>query len=270
MSDLDDVCNALVGMVSGYVYPNGTASPSVTGNGVRIYQGWPVPQQLDTDIAASICHVSVYPRPEEKNTTRYPKDWQPVSLNTPTIAVSVVGQQIQFAGNIPPANNPHNLMAAVNNLPYVYAVQPTDTMQSAVASLAALIAAAVPGTTSAGLTIQVPPSAIIQRALVGVQGVSASEIRRQERLFQIGIWADTPASRTLLAQAIDPQLANIEFFTMPDQFSARLIYKMSRMSDEFQKQAIYRRDLFYTVEYATTLAQPTTQITQVDVNLAGS
>ncbi len=265
MADLDDVCNVLVSMVSALVYPNGIGAPSITGNTIRVFQGWPIPQQLDADLAAGISQVSIYPGLQEKNTTRYLREWQTVTQNTPTLSMVVVGQTVTIAGTIPSPNNPHNVMIAVNHVPYVYAVQPTDTLASIATSLAALI-----GATSAGPVVTVPATAQITVARIGITGTSAMEVRRQERLFQLSIWCSTPAQRTTIAAAIDPAFAVTEFITMPDQFAARLLYKNSRMSDNEQKQGLYRRDLFYTVEYATTQIVTNSQVLQIQVNVSGS
>ena len=97
MADVSDVCNALVTLAAQAVYPNGTGQASIANTGVRLFQGWPLPQQLDADLKAGVCQVSVYPRPEERNTARYPQDWQQRTLNTPTLA-SFSGSDPQLTG----------------------------------------------------------------------------------------------------------------------------------------------------------------------------
>jgi hypothetical protein len=169
VADLDDVLNAFVTLCQSALYPNGVPGGSVAGIPVKIFPGWPIPQDLNKDIAAGKAQVSVYARPEEKNTTRYPKQPQ-------------------------------------------------------------LLAMGAGGTTGQNIT----------------------EVRRQERLFQLVIWAPSPQARTAIVNVIDPLLADTIRFTLPDQSSARLIYKGSPISDIVEKANIYRRDLLYTVEYATT------------------
>ncbi|MFD2271831.1 hypothetical protein ACFS07_13365 [Undibacterium arcticum] len=102
MADLTDVGSALVALIAQTVYPNGTGQASVANTGVRIYQGWPNPQQLDADLKLGICHVSVYPRTEERNVTRYSKDWQQLSVNTPTLTLTISGQTVTVGGTVPP------------------------------------------------------------------------------------------------------------------------------------------------------------------------
>lgn len=268
MADISDVANTLVGLAAVAVYPSGTGQPSVTGAAIRVYQGWPIPQSLDADLKVGCCHVSVFPRPEERNVSRYPQDWQTKTVNAPTLTASIAGQAITIAGTIPPTNNPHNISVLVNGKPYVYAVQSTDTLASIATALSALISVGVPGTTSAGAVVTVAAAGRIAAARVGVTGTAIRELRRQQRLLQITVWADTPGHRDAAAQAIDVSLAAINFLTLPDATAGRLIYKSSTVTDDYQKDKLYRRDLFYTVEYATTQTETETQITQEVFNVS--
>ena len=99
MADLIDVENALVTLIAATVYPNGTGQPSIVpgGAGVAIYPGWPLPADLDADMAAlgagtgGKLHISVYPRPEEHNVTRFQKDWQQQQVPAPTLTAVANG-----------------------------------------------------------------------------------------------------------------------------------------------------------------------------------
>lgn len=266
MADLSDVLNSLVTLAAAAVYPGGTALPSVCGTGVRIYAGWPNAQQLDVDLANAMCHVSIYALPGERNMTRYAPAWQPATLNTPTLTLAAAGQTVTVGGTIPTAANPHVLSIGVNGVPAVYLVQPADTLASIAAALAALITGAV----ATGAVVTLAANARIGFARVGVTGTSIREVRRQERQFQIGVWADTPARRDTLARSIDAALAFLTFVTLPDLSQGRLIYKGTNNLDKFQKDRLYRRDLNYSVEYATTQTETETQITQEQVNTSAA
>lgn len=267
MADLSDVESALVALIAQTVYPNGTSQPSAAGIPVKVYAGWPTQSQLDADLAAGTAHVTVFPRAEERNTTRYSKDWQGLSTSTPTLTLTVAGQTITVGGTVPPAGNPHNVSVLANGQSFAYAVQPTDTLTSIATALATLIAAGIAGTTSSGAVITLPSSARIAAARVGVTGTLIREIRRQERVFQLTVWADTPAHRDAVAQPVDVALAATQFLTLSDQSAARLIYKSCIITDLLQKAKLYRRDLLYIVEYATTQTATATQITQEQINL---
>lgn len=268
MADLVDVENELVQLIASTIYPNGTSQASVTGVPTTIYVGWPTASNLDADLAALAIgggkmHVTVFPLDAERNTTRYPRAWQQVQAPAVTLTLTQAGQQVTVGGTV---STPQNVVLMVGYKPYVYAVQATDTLASIAASVAALIS----GATAAGAVITVPNSLLITAARVGAAGTNIMEVRRQERVFQITVWADTPAHRDAAAQAIDVALAQMEFITLADQTAARLIYRGSFVDDMVQKANLYRRDLRYSVEFATTVTETDTQITQTQLNTSAA
>lgn len=268
MADVMDVVNTLVGIVAGALYPNGTDQPAAAGcPPMIVYPGWPLPEQLQADLAANKAHVNVYPRPEERNVTCYPRSWQVESYSAPSFTLTVSGQTVTVAGAQTNPVTPQNLCVIVKNAQYVYAVQASDTASSIAAALATLIAVDVAGTSSSGAVITIPAAADIDGTQAGGSGTLVEEISRQERLFQIGIWSPTPAFRDAIAKAVDPALRGLNFIQLPDGSSGRLIYKSSPITDGLEKEQLYRRDLLYTVEYATTLTTPATEVVVVDVAL---
>lgn len=63
MADITDVGNALVQLVA-------TVCRSLEPDyPVRVYQGWPNPEQLKDDLLAGAVHISVFPRPGSKVTS---------------------------------------------------------------------------------------------------------------------------------------------------------------------------------------------------------
>ncbi|PUA19583.1 hypothetical protein [Glaciimonas sp. PCH181] len=266
MSDIIDVQNTLVGVIANAAYPNGTGQASVSGNPIVVYAGWPTASRLDADLIAGKAHITVFPTATESNKTRYPRDWVQQSVNTATVTATIAGQTVVIGGAMPSPFTAHNIMAMVNHQPYVYAVQSSDTLTSIATALAVLIAAGVPGTTSAGTVITMPGAANITVVRVGVTGTSIREIRRQERVFQLTVWANTPSQRDVIGSALDISLANTEFLTLPDGYGARLIYRSSNVIDGLQKAKLYRRDFMYAVEYATTQTEVDAQITQTQLN----
>lgn len=247
MADLDDVMTALTTTIAGVLYPNGIGSASSAGASVKVYPGWPVPNVLNTDLAAGKAHVSIFPRPEERNTTRYLGGYQTATVIPATLTATVSGATITIGGTV---SLPQAVMAILNfgRSAYSYIVQIGDNLNTITAGLAALI----PGATVNGVVITVT-GALELKTQVITSGKAIKEVGRQERLFQLVIWAPTPAIRSAIARVVDAALRQTERFTLPDGSSARLIYKSSPMTDMLEKSAIYRRDLYYTVEYATTV-----------------
>ncbi|WP_433867088.1 hypothetical protein [Ralstonia wenshanensis] len=263
MADITDVSNALVTVIAGIVYPNGTSQPSITGVPVLVYQGWPDAVQLRADLAAGKVHVSVYPQPNMlRIIDTAMSDWSTPSAPVNTITLTLSGQTVTVGGTV---STPQNAALVVDNKAYVYAVQAGDTLASIATALAALVNADQTAT-AAGAVVTIPGAKYISPR-VGGQGVAVRETRRQEQGYQITVWANCFDQRDPIASAIDSALSGIPHLTLADQ-SAALRFKSSRQDDSQQKEGIYRRDLMYAVEFSTFASQTLTQITATVENVS--
>ncbi len=259
MADLADVENCLVAAITQAAYPNGTSQPSIANVPCIVYRGWPVPKNLDADLAKGKINITVYPLDNEQKTTRYPREWKPLPVTAPALTLTVSANTIT-AGGTP--SSPLNAAAIVNGTGYVYAVQPTDTLTSIATGLAALIN----GATSSGTVITIP-GAYRLAARVGAVGTAVRETKRQKRGFQIVFWCPSPALRDLVVPPVDAVLADTDFLSLPDGTAGRLIYERTRVTDRVEREGLYRRDLFYSVEYGTTDSMSVAQIIDVLLNL---
>ena len=265
MADLSDVSNALVSIVAQVLYPNGTGQASVTGIPTLVYPGWPQSSQLDADLATIAAgtgrlHVTVFPTATEQNVTRYFPDWQSKTQTVATLSLAISSQTITVGGTV---STPQNVALLVNDLAYTYAVQSSDTLTSIATALAALI----PGASNTGAVITIPDGQPIRAARAGGSGVLQRETKRQNRVMQITVWANSPDNRTATAAAIDSALSGMERIALPDQTLARLIYKAAHENDGMQQSNLYRRDLLYSVEYATTQTAGATEVVVAQENL---
>lgn len=77
-------------------------------------------------------------------------------------------------------------------------------------------------------------------------------LRREVRQFQISVWASCFDKRDPVSGALDALLADINRVDLPDGQTANIEYVSSRQDDGNQKQGVYRRDLMYQCDYATT------------------
>jgi hypothetical protein len=102
----------------------------------------------------------------------------------------------------------------------------------------------------------------------GTQGVSIREIRRQTRTFQITVWASCFDRRDPVAKAIDSALAAVTRLTLADGSQGVMTYVNSTQDDDQQKQGIYRRDLFYSVNYATTQTEADYAVKHTQTNVS--
>ena len=135
MADVTDVLSYLKTAISGHVYPNGIASPSIyPGYGVKVYKGWPVIGDLTKDMqTGSVVHVSLWPRDDERNTTYNDTGWKGVSPVPPgSVAGAITGNSLTLSGT-PIAGQ--GILLTVNYvfIPYIIAVG--DTLNSIATNL---------------------------------------------------------------------------------------------------------------------------------------
>lgn len=274
MSDLPDVLDALAGLALGVFYPTPPAQGNspVTNTPVKIYPGWPVPDQLNSDLSAAnggipTINISIFAVPGAfENVTRYPEDWKPLApIPAPTITVTISGVTATIGGTV---SSPQNVALIVDRKPYVYAVQSTDTLTSIAAALAALVAADQQASAS-GAVVTIPYChSLVGR--VGIVATAVQEVMRVRQRFMISFWCPTPALRNLASTPVRLQIALTKFLTLPDGFAARLLLVGDAFSDQQEKLLIYRRDLIVTVEYATTNTDKVFQIIVPEAQISSS
>lgn len=247
MADIDDVLNAIVTIAAQQAYPNGTGAASITGTNIRVFAGWPDPDTLNADLAAGNVAVSVFPTPSERDMTRYPMEWQDNSVNAAKLTLTISGQTVTVGGTILAGEA---AVVTVNGTPYSYGVTASDTLNSVAAGLAALI----PAATASGAVVTIT-NAHALTGMVSTAGTSIKEVGRQERVIQVTIWAPDPTKRTTVAKAIDAAMRQQYRITLADDTVAHVSYRGSPITDMLSKQRLFRRDLLYGVEYATTITQ---------------
>jgi hypothetical protein len=254
MADLSDVTNALGQLVEAALYPGGSPSgPSpIAGVQVLIQVGWPDPSSLDKMMKARNSMVTIYPRPVERNVTRYPQTWDVGAKQAKTFTLAQAGQAVTIAGAQPAPYYRQNICIFANGKPYIFSTIDGSTPPDIAAGLAALIVVDIPGTSAAGAVLTLPGIARIGALRVGTGAPIVQEVKRQEREFQITVWSPSLDSRDSVAKPIDVKIGLTPRMSLADNTRGRLIYKGSPYTDFDQKQAIFRRDFIVTVEYPTT------------------
>ena len=252
MADQSAVEDALVDTIVAALYPSGSNAVGVTGVNSRVYRGWPEAAALSADLAAGWANVTVYPEPSGmRNTTRHMPQWFISIPSAPTMTASASGNTASFAGTAA-ANQLAGLM--VDGATYVYRTQATDTPAMVAANLAAL-ARADRIVLLAGASIVIPGTYKLIARVVADQPAML-ETRRQLQIFRISTWSADPATRDLVAATIDAALAQITFLPLPDGSVGQLLFRQGSVADRGENADLYRRDLLYSVEYPTILAQP--------------
>lgn len=265
MADESDVETALVTLASAALYPNGTAGSSVPGVDCRIYRGWPNATALDSDLRAGVVNVTVFPgQGPGRVTTRHQPEWE-ASPAAPTLTAAVSGQTVTFGGSAALGQLAGLL---VDGLTYPYRTQPGDTPTAVAANLATLVRVDQI-VQIAGATMTVPGAGRLLARVVA-DAPAQKEVRRQMQIFRVTCWCPTPANRDSAAVAIDQSLADMAFIDLPDGTQGRLIYAGTTIFDQSQDALLYRRDLLYSVEYATMLSstQPSMLFGEIDINAA--
>ena len=257
MANISSVEAAIAALAASFTYPDGMGSQSVVGSDVRIFRGWPDPKQLNADMAARVCDVSVYSIPGgSRDTSRYPRTWHTLPVAAPTLTVSSSGNVVTFGGT-PGAAQLASL--GVANIGYSYAVQTNDTL----ASIASALATAVNAdgrlvATAAGPTLTITTTGGNGKTVTGFAnstGTAWRETRRQEQRMMVSIWCPTPLLRDLLGGAIDNGFSDIDFIDAGDPITTRIRYFGTSETDSGTNASLYRRDINFLVEYPTIQTQ---------------
>ncbi|MBR0693673.1 hypothetical protein [Bradyrhizobium lablabi] len=279
MADLSDVTAYLAQQAAAAVYPNGTSQPSVAAMDCRIFEGWPLPDQLDRDMlgqtlagspsapasrpGGTVANVSIYPLPGTGVAVYQILD-ETYLITPPAISTTftLVGNLITVSGAL---SSGEYLTLVIDD-----AVVCSQTGANVAAMLAALAAQAVAAgyaatSTATTLTIPFGHSLVVRQGGKAVQG---KVTHRQRHSIMVTVWAPTHAARSTLASAIDNLIKQSNKVAMPDTSQAIVVYSRTNISDELQAAAIYRRDLIYDVEYATVEQFPAYVITSVQVSIA--
>lgn len=263
MADMTDVADALVGIIEAAVYPGGTGQPPAGGVAAKIYQGWPEPQALKADLAQRIAHVTVFPAPTVKTTTRRMPEWQQLTAPAPTLSAAAAGVTITLSGTVA---MPQAVCLIVDGQDFAYGLQQGDTLASIAAALAALVNASQPAS-AAGAVVTIPGARRIVARVVA-NGTSAREVAREQRVFTVSVWADCFDHREPLARVITPPLAALTRLDMPDGTSATCEYAGSLQIDSEQMQGIFRRDISISIDYGTIETRTDNQVGIVQTHLA--
>lgn len=241
MADQSQVSAALVALVAGRLYPNGTGAPSIVGAPVIVYAGWPRPGSLEADLPAGKVHVSVWATDSVRSEIR-PPVWREQSIQPPTMAGIASGQSVAIAGTATPG---HSVALLVDGQPYVVPTPAGSTPATVAAALAALIAADQPAA-AAGAVLTIPQARSIKARTVST-GTAARTVLRETRTYQVTAWAGDSRLRDAVGAAVHVALAATARLALPDSTIGTVSVLSSRNDDDLTRQAIYRRDVMASV-----------------------
>ena len=252
MADQSDVEQSLASLIARMLYPDGRSAAgsgaSTAGPPVRIYRGWPDDVALARDLAAGVLNVTVAAdAANQTTTTRYANEWLPIEILEPTLSGAVAGNVAVFAGDAGPGQIAGLL---VDGFAAVHRTVVGDTPVTVALAIATGLASR--NAMASGSSVLVLGARRMKARVVADQP-GVRETRRQRVVFRIVCWCPDPDSRDLLASLIDSRLSDIAFLELPDGLSGRLRIVASAPTDRALAAGLYRRDLLYSVEYATTI-----------------
>ena len=281
MPDLSEITKYLAHQAALAVYPDGVGAPSVAGCDVRIFEGWPLPDQLELDMQGKVlsgtpptphprpggpvANVSVYPMPGATAHVYQIQDRTDIIVTpTPYGMTFTVGVD----GTVSITGAPHvgEYLTLICDRSHVFSQTGAD-LPSLLAALANDALAVYPGTIYDTASINVPA----QYALTvrqGAPGVLGRVTHRQRHSIMVTAWAPTPAIRSALAAPIDNYLKRTITARMSDTTLAIFCYSHTNLTDEHELVSVYRRDLVFDCEYATVWQFPGYVVTSTEVDIS--
>jgi len=266
---VDDVNQALVDFIDCVLYPNGDNMPSLLAaqglaGKINIFPGWPNIEDVDNPAlrpyaqgGSRLADISVVDFGTPRSTTRYALRENVVVIPAATLTWSISGDTATLGGN---ATVPQNLCISAGGVDYLTAVQPSDTLATITARLAALI----PGATSNGPSLT---ATFLDAARVGVLAQTATEVARQISNIRIGIYCGEKVVSMAIIRAIKPAIDRASRLILPDSSVIHVLQGTEASVWPSEKTGIRTKTLIYPVEYPSLLLGTAAQAIAWTVNV---
>ncbi|MDI9222142.1 hypothetical protein QMZ30_14650 [Pantoea sp. EA-12] len=262
MASVDDVSQYLAKRVADVLYPGGSLLPGIVNAPVKIYPGWPASLPLQSDIESGGAHVSVWPLPAERKVNcALGRSYQQLAKGMPTLKLWVTDCAIAVSGV---ASALTNVQVRLNGKKFIFHFRTGTTAEHVVNSLQQHLphAFAMMGRVIISVVNQLSIS-------VTTAGTAVRELRRQIKEFQVTVWAPSPQLRNTIGTAIDAVLSEHCHIDLGDGVPAQMFYARQFDSDAAENWHVYRRDLIFSVNFATTQTVSAPEVTDIAVNLNG-
>jgi hypothetical protein len=279
MASIDDVMTAMVDQIALLLTAKGEEEllPDY-----RVYMGWPHPEELARDLTNKVVNISVY-TDEIGEKLKDSFIMTGIEVEPPVVNLTATQSAAKLRNGAPlvAASATITLAGSVNNGVFTlfkltladgltsyyasYKPIPGDTLTNVAAGLTAAINASTPMNTyvtaaSVGAVVTVTANVLGEAGnlialdfSIGGEGKMVGETRRQSSIFEVHVWAYDHPSRRLISDIIDNGFAQVHFLCFPDHSAGRLTYSRSKQTDAELRHGIYRRMLYYRVEYGRTL-----------------
>jgi hypothetical protein len=242
MADLSDVENSLTNLI----YEAVLDTPIPNHPNVRVSRGWITATAENIDIANGVINITVYSMPgSSRNITRYTTEWYDIDNDVFIgLSATINSNQITFVGSI--LTN-QIIAVIIGQNSYVYTVQASDTINSIVT----LFSNQIPNAIGNGAVLTLPTDYLVNINF-GNPIIQQRELERQDQEIRVTLWCPTPESRDDTARIIGGYLAQFDFLKFSDGSYGEKKYWGTFSDDVPSKEKLWKRDLRYQIEYATT------------------
>lgn len=247
-------------VITNIVYPNGVDNPSITGHNTKVITGFPIKNVLDDVVKNDISTISIYPiTGMERNVTRYLREWRTISQPEQTIFLRLDGLNLFVEGD---ADAEQICLVRIGIGVYSYETVAGDTLNTVAMNLAAKI----PGANYIGNVVKLETATDVT-VFVSTYAVLGKEVKRQQKIYCMTIWAADTQCRSVLGDAVDLYFAeNTRQLLEADDFFVYFFYRMTLEEDMLQKNNIFKRSLEYNVEYPTVVTKKFNRLVTTDLN----
>ncbi|HQT38369.1 MAG TPA: hypothetical protein PK231_03015 [Acidocella sp.] len=244
MAGQADVETAIVNLVAGALYPNGTGQPSVAGVQCSVARGWPTEAGVNDAVNAGNVLITVHQRAGfSRDATRYSRAAFTVSQIAPTLTATLSGFAVTFGGTVTAGNTVGVLSASVA---YTHVATSTDTLST----IASALASTIPGATASGAVLTLPAGNAAPGVVVVNGGVVGIEVGRQQAGFSVDVWAPSPALRDAIFATLEPAIPYSFRLTLADGSIATLMqFQESGPDDLPSREKMFRRNLLCIYDY---------------------
>jgi hypothetical protein len=264
MTDVAGVATALAFVCADLIYPTGmdNSLSSVTGRQTVIKRGWLMPTDMQGALSVrnnidyvtiAICDHNFAALPEPLG-----RPWRYGNVVPPTVSVASNGNMatITLQENST-SSGVVGLRLFMNGAWQfiAYSVLEADSAETVAAALAAL----VPGAVSNEASVTFPEVTAIAGATAGV-APTYRILRRQAQEFRISVWTGDIEVRDKLCFILDGALAALSWLPTLDGGQALMTFRGARELDVMQVQGVYRRDLMTSVTFDTIENSSATQM----------
>lgn len=244
-----------------------------------LYRGWPDPNELKKDLINKVTNISFAAK--EVSGSRMDMPIMAQKITTPpviTLTATASSPQLQGGGSTHAASATVtfggtataglNLLLQLGTLYVPYHPGATDTPTAIATGFAAAVNLS-PSNASVTATVVGPVMTITYNTVgavgntfalkigVGGTGSISRQSQLQKDMIEIHIWTYNDDTRDLLSDVMSQYLSDVKFLNVANQPPSRLIYDHRLQADHEVHFGVYRRILFYAVQYSTVRNVPT-------------